>query len=151
MLSSCRLLGKCPFLCLGVSLASNTLCLSRRCCSMEISLVNVRRQPASAHVTISTPALNAVPLRSVDVSRSFSFSALFLPLWRRVGTGEQESESINESDDETSFFFFFFFFAAFVLLFTGDSAFLLDVADDAEASLLLLPADAELLKFDQWN
>ncbi len=35
---------------------------------MEISLVNVRRQPASAHVTISTPALNAVPQHSVDVS-----------------------------------------------------------------------------------
>jgi hypothetical protein len=118
---------------------------------MELSLVNVRGQPASAHATIShgisIPALNLVPLRSDDGFASVSFFSLFsfLPMWRRVATGEQD-----DSREECSFFFFFFFFFFFsfgglVLLFEDDSAFFLDSAHDADVSLLLTLAEDALL------
>ena len=93
---------------------------------MELWLVNVRGQPASAHATIShgisIPALNLVPLRSDDGFASVSFFSLF------------------------SFIFFFFFsFGGLVLLFEDDSAFFLDSAHDADVSLLLTLAEDALL------
>jgi hypothetical protein len=135
---------------------------------MELWLVNVRGQPASAHATIShgisIPALNLVPLRSDDGFASISLFSLFsfLSLWRRVATGEQD-----DSREECSRFFFFFFFSFFfffgcsfffsvfvffffsfgglVLLFEDGSAFFLDLSDDADVSLLLLLAEDALL------
>jgi hypothetical protein len=119
---------------------------------MELWLVNVRGQPASAHATIShgisIPALNLVPLRSDDGFASISLFSLFsfLSLWRRVATGEQDDSREECSRFFFSFIFFFFFsFGGLVLLFEDGSAFFLDLSEDADVSLLLLLAEDALL------